>query len=154
MQKKRPKHLDIGQIRLPVPGIVSILHRISGVALFFSLPLFIYLLSGSLSSEADFDTYRAVVSHPLMKLVLIGLLWAFLHHLCAGIRFLLLDLHVGVDKESSVKSARMVLIVSSTDAITLKVDPSVVLATRQHVTETVARAVSDHIAQPDPHPHT
>lgn len=49
---------------------------------------------------------------------------------------------------------RMVLIVSSTDAITLKIDPSVVLATRQHVTETVARAVSDHIAQPDPHPHT
>ncbi|MCG9005144.1 phage tail protein [Laribacter hongkongensis] len=47
---------------------------------------------------------------------------------------------------------RMVLIVSSTDAITLKIDPSVVLATRQHVTETVARAVSDHIAQPDPHP--
>ena len=93
MQKKRPKHLDVGQIRLPVPGIVSILHRISGVVLFLFLPVFIYLLSGSLSSAADFETYQAVVGHPLVKLVLIGLLWAFLHHLCAGIRFLFLDIH-------------------------------------------------------------
>ena len=112
MQKKRPKHLDIGQIRLPVPGIVSILHRISGVALFFSLPLFIYLLSGSLSSEADFDTYRAVVSHPLMELVLIGLLWAFLHHLCAGIRFLLLDVHKGLELETARATAKATLVVS------------------------------------------
>ena len=112
MQKKRPKHLDIGQISLPVPGIVSILHRISGVALFFSLPLFIYLLSGSLSSEADFDTYRAVVSHPLMKLVLIGLLWAFLHHLCAGIRFLLLDVHKGLELETARATAKATLVVS------------------------------------------
>ena len=112
MQKKRPKHLDIGQIRLPVPGIVSILHRITGVALFFSLPLFIYLLSGSLSSEADFDTYRAVVSHPLMKLVLIGLLWAFLHHLCAGIRFLLLDVHKGLELETARATAKATLVVS------------------------------------------
>ena len=74
MQKKRPKHLDVGQIRLPVPGIVSILHRISGVVLFLFLPVFIYLLSGSLSSAADFETYQAVVGHPLVKLVLIGLL--------------------------------------------------------------------------------
>ena len=112
MQKKRPKHLDIGQIRLPVPGIVSILHRISGVALFFSLPLFIYLLSGSLCSGADFDTYRAVVSHPLMKLVLIGLLWAFLHHLCAGIRFLLLDVHKGLELETARATAKATLVVS------------------------------------------
>ena len=112
MQKKRPKHLDIGQIRLPVPGIVSILHRISGVVLFLFLPVFIYLLSGSLSSAADFETYQAVVGHPLVKLVLIGLLWAFLHHLLAGIRYLMLDLNLGWDLPAARRSAGIVLFAS------------------------------------------
>jgi succinate dehydrogenase / fumarate reductase cytochrome b subunit len=64
---------------------------------------------GSPESYADF---AKVVGNPFVKLILSGLVWAYLHHFCAGIRFLLLDVHVGVDKESSVKSARMVLIVS------------------------------------------
>ncbi len=112
MQKKRPKHLDVGQIRLPVPGIVSILHRISGVVLFLFLPVFIYLLSGSLSSAADFETYQAVVGHPLVKLVLIGLLWAFLHHLGTGIRFLFLDIHKGLELETARATAKATLVVS------------------------------------------
>lgn len=112
MQKQRPKHLDLSKIRLPVPGIVSILHRISGVALFFSLPLLIYLLSGSLSSADAFDSYRAVVAHPLVKLILIGLLWGFLHHAAAGIRFLLLDIHKGLELQTARATAKIVLAVS------------------------------------------
>ncbi len=112
MQKQRPKHLDLSKIRLPVPGIVSILHRISGVALFFSLPLLIYLLSGSLSSADAFDSYRAVVAHPLVKLILIGLLWGFLHRAAAGIRFLLLDIHKGLELQTARATAKMVLAVS------------------------------------------
>lgn len=112
MQKQRPKHLDLSTIRLPLPGIVSIMHRISGVALFFSLPLLIYLLSGSLSSADTFDSYRAVVAHPLMKLILIGFLWAFLHHAVAGIRFLLLDMHKGLELETARATAKIVLAVS------------------------------------------
>lgn len=112
MQKKRPKHLEIGKIRLPVPGIVSILHRISGVGLFFCLPFIIYLFSGTLSSQEAFETYRAIVSFPLVKLILIGLLWAYLHHFCAGIRFLLLDIHIGLDLPTARASARMVLMLS------------------------------------------
>lgn len=112
MQKQRPKHLDLSKIRLPLPGIVSIMHRISGVALFFSLPLLIYLLGGSLSSADTFDSYRAVVAHPLMKLILIGLLWAFLHHAVAGIRFLLLDIHKGLELETARATAKIVLAVS------------------------------------------
>ncbi|WP_174875527.1 succinate dehydrogenase, cytochrome b556 subunit [Vogesella oryzae] len=112
MQKQRPKHLDLGKIRLPVPGIVSILHRISGVALFFALPLLIYLLSGSLSSAETFDSYRAVVAHPLMKLILIGFLWAFLHHACAGVRFLFLDIHKGLELQTARATAKIVLAVS------------------------------------------
>ncbi|GHD80961.1 succinate dehydrogenase, cytochrome b556 subunit [Vogesella fluminis] len=112
MQKQRPKHLDLIKIRLPVPGIVSILHRVSGVALFFSLPLLIYLLSGSLSSADVFDSYRAAVAHPLVKLILIGLLWGYLHHVAAGTRFLLLDLHKGIDLQTARATAKMVLVFS------------------------------------------
>lgn len=112
MQKQRPKHLDLAKIRLPVPGIVSILHRVSGVALFLSLPLLMYLFAGSLSSQADFDTFRAIIANPLMKLVLIGFLWAYLHHFCAGIRFLFLDVHKGLELETARATAKGVLAVS------------------------------------------
>lgn len=112
MQKQRPKHLDLAKIRLPIPGIVSILHRISGVALFFSLPLLIYLLHGSLSSAESFETYRAVVGNSLMKLVLLGLLWAYMHHFCAGIRFLFLDIHKGLELQTARATAKTVVAVS------------------------------------------
>jgi succinate dehydrogenase / fumarate reductase cytochrome b subunit len=112
MQKKPPKHLDIATIRLPVPGIVSILHRVSGVVLFLSLPLLIYVLQGSLSSADNFDGYRALIAHPLTKLVLLGVLWAYLHHVCAGIRFLLLDMHLGLELATARASAKTVLAVS------------------------------------------
>ncbi|MPQ72031.1 succinate dehydrogenase, cytochrome b556 subunit, partial [Pseudomonas sp. MWU12-2323] len=106
------KHLDLARIRLPVPGFVSILHRVSGVALFFSLPLLIYLLHVSLSSAESFETYRAVVAHPLMKLVLLGLIWAYMHHFCAGIRFLFLDIHKVLELETARTTAKTVLVVS------------------------------------------
>jgi succinate dehydrogenase / fumarate reductase cytochrome b subunit len=112
MLKQRPKHLDLAKIRLPLPGIVSILHRVSGAALFLSLPVLIYLLHGSLSSAESFESYRALIANPLAKLVLLGLLWAYLHHACAGTRFLFLDIHKGVDLPTARATARIVLIVS------------------------------------------
>jgi succinate dehydrogenase / fumarate reductase, cytochrome b subunit len=112
MQKQRPKYLDVGKIRLPVPGIVSILHRVSGAALFLALPIVIYLLQGSLGSAETFDSFHAVVSHPLAKLVLLGLMWAFLHHACAGIRFLFLDMHKGLELATARATAKAVLTVS------------------------------------------
>ena len=112
MQKKRPKHLDLSKITLPIGAKVSILHRVSGVALFLALPLLVFLLQGSLSAEASFDTYRAIIAFPLMKLILIGLLWAFLHHFCAGIRFLLYDIHKGQQLAPARASAKAVFVVS------------------------------------------
>lgn len=112
MQPSRPKHLALWQIRLPLPGIVSILHRISGVALFAAIPFLLYGLEGSLASAERFDTFRACVSYPLVKLLLLGFLWAFLHHACAGIRFLLLDVHCGIELKAARLGAKLVLIVS------------------------------------------
>ncbi len=106
--KPRPVFLEIPNIRLPIPGIVSILHRISGVALFVMLPVLLYLLSGTLSRESVFETYRAIVSNPLVKLILIGVLWAYLHHLLAGVRFLLLDAHKGLELNTARNTAKLV----------------------------------------------
>ena len=110
--KKRPKNLDLTTIRLPLPGKVSILHRVSGVGLFLCLPLLLWLLSASLASPESFSTLKSVASMLPVKVVLAGLLWAFVHHFCAGIRFLLLDLHVGIEKEAARKSAGVVFAVS------------------------------------------
>lgn len=106
--KPRPVFLEIPNIRLPIPGIVSILHRISGVGLFIMLPVLLYLLSGTLSRESAFETYRAIVSDPLVKLILIGVLWAYLHHLLAGVRFLLLDAHKGLELNTARNTAKLV----------------------------------------------
>ncbi|WP_332673577.1 succinate dehydrogenase, cytochrome b556 subunit [Aromatoleum sp.] len=111
-RKQRPKFLALHEIRLPLPGIVSILHRVSGAGLFLMLPFLLYLLDRSLGSPESFVTYKSVVANPLIKLLLLGLLWAYLHHFCAGIRFLLLDMHTGVDLKSARNSSRIVLAVS------------------------------------------
>jgi succinate dehydrogenase / fumarate reductase cytochrome b subunit len=110
--RKRPKFLALHQIRLPLPGIVSILHRVSGAGLFLFLPFLLWLFDRSLGSPTAFDAYREVVANPLVKLILFGLLWAYLHHFCAGIRFLLLDLHVWGDLEPARKSSVGVLVAS------------------------------------------
>ncbi len=111
-RKQRPKFLALHEIRLPLPGIVSILHRVSGAGLFLLLPFLLFLFDRSLGSPETFADYQSVVSNPLVKLVLFGLLWAYLHHFCAGIRFLLLDLHIAGDLEAARNSSRIVLVVS------------------------------------------
>jgi succinate dehydrogenase / fumarate reductase cytochrome b subunit len=110
--KKRPKYLNLFEIKLPLPGWVSILHRISGAGLFLMLPFLIWLLGLSLGSAESHATFRTVVGHPLVKLILLGLLWAYLHHFCMGIRILLLDMHIGIEKAQAFKSSIAVLVVS------------------------------------------
>lgn len=110
--KKRPKNLDLTTIRLPLPGKVSILHRVSGAGLFLMLPVLLCLFSASLTSPETFDTFKAAFASLPVKVILAGLIWAYVHHFCAGIRFLLLDLHVGIEKEAARKSAAVVLAVS------------------------------------------
>lgn len=114
VRKQRPKHLALNEIRLPLPGFVSILHRVSGAGLFLCLPILIGLFGMSLGSPESFESYKSVVGNPLVKLILLGLLWAYMHHFCAGIRFLLLDMHKGLDLASARSSAHMVLIASLT----------------------------------------
>jgi succinate dehydrogenase / fumarate reductase, cytochrome b subunit len=112
VNQNRPKYLDLFRIRLPLPGIVSFLHRISGFGLFLFLPFLLWLFQSSLASPDSYVRYRAAFANPLVKLVLIGLLWAFLHHLFAGLRFLALDVHIGTDLGSARKTSWAVLVAS------------------------------------------
>jgi len=116
--KRRPKHLDLFTIQLPIPGLVSILHRISGAALFLLfIPLGLFALQGSLASEQEFTAWSGLLAKPLAKLVLIGFIWAWAHHLLAGIRYLLLDVHVGIQLQPARLSSKIVMVLSL--AITL-----------------------------------
>lgn len=112
IKKKRPKNLDIISIRLPLPGVVSIIHRISGAVLFILLPVLLWLFQSSLTSPETFAIFKSVVGNLLVKIVLLGLIWLYMHHFCAGIRYLLLDLHKGIDLPSARLSSKIVFVVS------------------------------------------
>jgi succinate dehydrogenase / fumarate reductase cytochrome b subunit len=112
MNKQRPKHLALLLIKLPLPGFVSILHRISGLLLFLALPLLLLMLQYSLRSIETYTQLMAVLAHPLAKLLLFGLLWAFLHHFCAGLRYLAIDLDYGVKLAQARTSSKVVLAAS------------------------------------------
>jgi succinate dehydrogenase / fumarate reductase cytochrome b subunit len=108
----RPKYLNLYQIRLPVPGFVSILHRISGFGMFAFAWAILWLLQMSLESPESYEQARTVVQSWIGKLFLIGMSWAFLHHFFAGLRFLLLDTHVGVDLTGARRTSWAVLVLS------------------------------------------
>ncbi|AEJ02299.1 succinate dehydrogenase, cytochrome b556 subunit [Nitrosomonas sp. Is79A3] len=97
LQNKRPKHLNLFKIKQPLPAVVSILHRISGALLFFpGIPLVLYSLQTLLQSPQSFETLQDCLRDPVTKVMLLLPVWFFMHHLCAGIRHLALDLHIGV----------------------------------------------------------
>lgn len=110
MQKKRPKYLDLMEIRQPLPAVISLLHRVSGALLFFpGIPLLLCSLDMMLSSPQGYAQFQSLLTSPLLKGVLALSLWFFLHHFCAGIRFLALDLHYGNTLEQARLSSKAVL---------------------------------------------
>jgi succinate dehydrogenase / fumarate reductase cytochrome b subunit len=120
VKKPRPefRNIGIGDItmtyRLPLAGKVSILHRASGAALFLFLPFLLYLFSQSLTSELSFEVFKGFLSNIIVKIITLGLAWAFLFHFCAGIRHLLMDMnHDAVNKESGKRTSIVVFVVSS-----------------------------------------
>jgi succinate dehydrogenase / fumarate reductase cytochrome b subunit len=117
-KKPRPVHrnvnpADLFRYRLPLPGIVSILHRISGALLFAMLWFLLAMLQMSLSSEAGFNGFRSAFAHPAVKVVFLALLWAFLHHLVAGLRYVWIDVsHAAAELPRARRSSAVTLGVS------------------------------------------
>lgn len=105
---KRPKNLNLFKIRMPVTAVVSILHRVSGIVLFLSIPYVVWLLSQSITSQTGFNYVLNIFSSDYGKLINIILLWAIVHHLFAGIRFLLLDIDFAISREATIKMAWLV----------------------------------------------
>lgn len=116
MNDKRPVYLNLLKIRLPLPGIISFAHRITGVLLFLAIPFAVYLLDLSVQSEQSFKQAQQLMDHPLMVILQILLLWSLAHHFFAGIRFLLIDADIGVEKSQARLSSWLVLLA---EAITL-----------------------------------
>jgi succinate dehydrogenase / fumarate reductase, cytochrome b subunit len=111
--KPRPVYLNLLAIRQPLPAVVSILHRISGALLFLvGIPALLWAVQASLTSPEAFAQWQAVVAHPLAKLVALALAWAYIHHLLAGVRHLVLDLHVGIDLPAARRSAVIVFVLA------------------------------------------
>jgi succinate dehydrogenase / fumarate reductase cytochrome b subunit len=125
LAKKRPEFrninalVDLPTYRLPAAGIVSILHRISGLIMFLLLPLLVWMFDTSVSSEISFAKFSAAfnvglgfVPAVLVKVVVLGLIWAYLHHLIAGVRHVYMDVCHAVSKEFGKSSAVFTLVVS------------------------------------------
>ena len=111
---------DLPSYRLPLAGLVSILHRISGFILLLLLPFIIWMFDVSVSSEISFSRFTSAfgkgigfVPGGLVKLVALALIWAYLHHFIAGLRHLWMDIsHEAVSKEFGKASATVTLVLS------------------------------------------
>jgi succinate dehydrogenase / fumarate reductase cytochrome b subunit len=117
---------DLPTYRLPVAGWVSILHRVSGAILFLLMPFIIWMFDNSISSEISFEKFKAIfnigagfVPGWFFKLVVLAIIWAYLHHLIAGVRHLYMDANHAVSKEFGRSSAISTLLISIGLTITL-----------------------------------
>jgi len=117
--QKRPFFLNLLVIRLPVAGVMSIGHRISGVAMVATLPYFVYLLALSVAGPAGFEAAAQLVSGWLFKAFLFLFLWALMHHFLAGIRYLMLDIDIGIEKPVYRQTAWAVLVAAPVLALIL-----------------------------------
>ncbi len=113
LAKPRPVYLNLFRIRMPLPSVVSFLHRVSGALLLvFGIPLLLAAVGASLASPESYASLRETLAHPLAKLVIVALVWGLLHHLLAGLRHLLLDLHKGIGLEAARQSSWVVLVLA------------------------------------------
>lgn len=94
----RPVFLNLMRIRLPIAGFMSILHRLTGLLLFLFIPFLLYLMQLVLTDEAGYVAAAGYLASPIVDFIVFVLLWSLMHHLLAGIRYLLLDIHIGVER--------------------------------------------------------
>ena len=112
MTRSRPKNLNLTTIRLPLPALISVLHRISGTLLFLAIPALLWLWQLSLASTEGYTTALQLLHHSIAKLALLLLIWAYLHHACAGLRHLAMDAHWGLKLSFARASSAGVLFIS------------------------------------------
>ena len=109
MNDKRPVNLDIATISLPITAYASILHRVSGVVLFFAVGILLWILDASLASQESFDSIKETLSSPIVKLIVWGILAALGYHLLAGVRHMIMDFGIGETLEGGALGAKIVI---------------------------------------------
>lgn len=109
MNNHRPKNLDLTTIHLPIAGLTSFLHRVTGIGLFFGVGFLIWALSLSLQSSEGFDQVAQVMTHPFAKLITWGILSLVVYHLFAGIKHLIMDAGYAETKEGGPLAAKITL---------------------------------------------
>ena len=109
---RRPKHLNLLAIKLPLPGVVSILHRASGLYLIWALPFLTWALSAALEGPSGYEAVASVMNNIFIKILLLGTIWSVMHHLCAGIRFLFIEILVGIDLKTTRAVSMLVMVTS------------------------------------------
>lgn len=112
MKDKRPVNLDLTQFRFPLPALTSIVHRVTGVALFVAVAILMYLFDLSLASEEGFNTAKECLSGAFVKFIIWGTVAALLYHLVAGIKHLLMDAGIGETLEGGILGAKIVIAIS------------------------------------------
>lgn len=118
---QRPVFLNLWRIKFPIPAIISILHRISGVVIFIGLPLLLYILAQSLHSQDSFEQLSTLLANPGMKFLLWIICSATATHFLAGVRHLLMDCGVGEGLRGARSSAYVVIFLSAVAIILLGV---------------------------------
>lgn len=116
-KRNRPKNLNLFTIRLPINAIVSIMHRMSGMALFLMIPALLWALNASVQSAQTYVDLSLTLNHWLVKLLLIALSWAFFHHFYAGLRHLAMDVHWMTTLQKARLSSRLVLVLVAISVI-------------------------------------
>ncbi|WP_406663063.1 succinate dehydrogenase cytochrome b556 subunit [Gallaecimonas sp. GXIMD1310] len=112
VKKQRPVNLELQTIRFPITAIASILHRVSGVIMFFAVGFLIWMLAESLSSEAGFDMVKAMMTGFVAKFIIWGILTALAYHLVGGLRHLVMDMGYWEELPSGNASAYATLVIT------------------------------------------
>jgi succinate dehydrogenase / fumarate reductase cytochrome b subunit len=113
-KQQRPVFLNLPKLgsKMSIMAKISILHRASGVLMFLAIPFVLALFHESLVNPEFYASCYTVAACPIVKLIYLVLIWSIMHHMCAGVRFLFLDMHRGAERETAKKTARWVLVIS------------------------------------------
>tara|TARA_R110001592_G_scaffold59905_3_gene182042 strand:+ start:60944 stop:61318 length:375 start_codon:yes stop_codon:yes gene_type:complete len=112
VKDKRPVNLDLTQFSFPLPALTSIVHRVTGLALFAAVAILMYFFELSLSSEEGFNTAKEYLNGAFVKFIIWGIVSALLYHLVAGIKHLLMDMGIGETLEGGVLGSKILIAIS------------------------------------------
>jgi succinate dehydrogenase / fumarate reductase, cytochrome b subunit len=110
--KKRPVYLNLLKIKLPIGGVVSIIHRITGFVMVLLIPYALYLLEASLESPIRFEQARTTLASGVGRIALLVALWVLIQHFYTGLRHLFMDIDIGIELPSARRTAWLTLAAS------------------------------------------